>query len=102
MRLFFLAAAAAAAALAAPALAQPADMTTVTAPHGRSIAVSVADLDLASTDGQRTLDRRLWRAARDVCSFTRLRDLAEYRAEGRCRDVAMARATNQLQAVLAN
>jgi UrcA family protein len=93
---------AAAVAFAAPALAQPSDMTTVTAPHGRSIAVSVGDLDLASAEGQRTLDERLWRAARDVCSFTRLRDLAEYRAEGRCRSAALAHASARHADILAN
>lgn len=100
MRMFILLAAAAA--FAAPALAQSADMTTVTAPHGRSIAVSTSDLDLASADGQRELDERLWRAARDVCSFTRLRDLAEYRAEGRCRSAALAHASARRAAALAN
>lgn len=90
MRMFILFAAAAA--LAAPSFAQSADMTTVTAPHGRSIAVAVGDLDLASANGQRVLQVRLWRAARDVCSFTQLRDLAEFRAEGQCRAAALAHA----------
>jgi UrcA family protein len=93
---------AAAAAFTAPALAQPSDMTTVTAPQGRSIAVSVGDLDLASAEGQRALDARLWRAARDVCNFTRLRDLAEHRAEGRCRSAALAHVSAQRAANLAN
>jgi UrcA family protein len=92
MRLF--ASAIIAATLAMPAFAQSTD-TMVTAPHGRSIAVSVADLDLRSADGQRRLDDRLWRAARDVCTMTRLRDLNEFRLEGRCREVALTRARTQ-------
>jgi UrcA family protein len=99
MRLF--ACLAVAAALAAPALAQPAD-TTVTAPHGRSIAVRIADLDLASAQGQRRLDDRLWRAAREVCTMTRLRDLHEYRLEGRCRDDALNRVRAQRSAAIAD
>jgi len=102
MRLFILFAAAAAFAAPTPALAQPADMTTVTAPHGRTILVSVADLDLASAQGQRALNTRLWRAARDVCNFTRLRDLSEHRAEGQCRAAALAHASSQRAATLAN
>lgn len=100
MRMFILFAAAAA--FTVPAVAQPSDMTTVTAPQGRSIAVSVSDLDLASSEGQRALDVRLWRAARDVCSFTRLRDLTEYRAEGRCRAAALAHAGARRTDTLAN
>jgi UrcA family protein len=99
MRLF--ACFAVAATLAAPALAQSAD-TTVTAPHGRSIAVSIADLDLLRAQDQRRLDDRLWRAAREVCTMTRLRDLNEDRLAGRCRDVALGRARAQRNLATAN
>lgn len=89
-------------ALAAPAFAQNDSMTTVTAPHGRSIAVSIADLDLASASGQRQLDLRLWRAARDVCSFTALRDLGESRLVDRCRADALARVNARQASSLAD
>jgi UrcA family protein len=91
----------AAATLSAPALAQSTD-TMVTAPHGRSIVVSIADLDLSSVQDQRRLDDRLWRAARDICTMTRLRDLNEHRLEGRCRETALNRARSQRAALIAD
>lgn len=36
---------------------------------GKSIAVSYKDLDLASIDGQKTLERRINKAARTVCGM---------------------------------
>lgn len=55
-----------AAAMAAPTIAQP--TITVACPHDRypSLQVRTAALDLASADGRRRLDDRLWRAAREV------------------------------------
>jgi UrcA family protein len=100
MRAFLLLAVAAT--VAAPAFAQNDNMTTVTAPHGRSSAVSVNDLDLASAAGQRQLDLRLWRAARDVCSFTALRDLSESRLVDRCRSDALARVNARKASSLAD
>lgn len=79
--------------LAAPAIAESkTDMPTVASPHlGHSITVSTHDLDLNSARGQRELDVRLWRAARDVCVMTAMRDLHEQRLAGRCRSDALAR-----------
>ncbi|WP_164155336.1 UrcA family protein [Sandarakinorhabdus rubra] len=87
-----------AAAVAVPALAEP----MITVPSGRSLAVATGDLDLASAGGQRELDRRLWRAARQVCSFTALRDLSESRLVDRCRADALARVAARRQETLAN
>lgn len=86
---------------AAPALAQP---TITVAGHARypSVDVRTADLDLASADGQRRLDTRLWRAARQVCTMTQLRDLSESRLADRCRADTLARARASRQTVIAN
>jgi len=53
---------------AAPAFAQP---IIATAPRGdiESVVVSVADLNLATNDGQDRLDGRLRAAARTVCDM---------------------------------
>lgn len=90
------------AAVAAPALAQP---TITVASHPDrfpSVQVSTADLDLASADGQRRLDARLMRAAAQVCTMTRLRDLNESRLADRCRTDTLARARAARSAVIAN
>lgn len=86
---------------ASAALAQP---TITVAGHARypSVDVRTADLDLASEDGQRRLDARLWRAARQVCTMTQLRDLSESRFTDRCRADTLARARAARQAVIAD
>jgi UrcA family protein len=94
-----------AALIAAPAAAQtaaaPVVMTTVTS-HLRgapAILVPVTAADRA--DGGTALKARLWRAARDVCRLTQLRDLSESRLEGACRADALARARAAVPAALA-
>ncbi|WP_379548661.1 UrcA family protein [Qipengyuania sp. DSG2-2] len=63
MKTVFVTIAAAAAVLAAPASAGS------PAPAG-SIVVQHADLNLATVEGQKTLDRRINAAARKVCQFS--------------------------------
>lgn len=87
-----------AAALAAPALAEP----MITVPSGHSVIVVTHDLDLTSAEGQRQLDRRLWRAAKQVCTFTSLRDLSESRLVDRCRADTLARVAARRAPVSAN
>lgn len=87
-------------ALAATALATAA--LPAMAAEGQSISVQYSDLNLASAEGQRVLEQRLDRAARDVCdmgevrSGTRLpsRDSAACYRDTRARlDVQFARLT---------
>ena len=76
----------AAAIKAAPALAEPA---------GPAVAVSVVpthDLDLSSDAGQRQLDIRLARAARDVCGAASDVDLAGKNEVRECRNAVLAEA----------
>ena len=87
-----------AAAAAMPAAAEP----MISVPSGHSVTVVTHDLDLSSADGQRTLDRRLWRAARQVCTFTTLRDLAESRLVDRCRADTLARVRARRAEAIAN
>jgi UrcA family protein len=89
--------------LAAPLFAAAAMATpTITVAAGPSVAVATHDLDLATPDGQRRLDDRLWRAARQVCTFTSLRDLNESRLADRCRADTLARARSQRAAIIAD
>ncbi|WP_156254500.1 UrcA family protein [Sandarakinorhabdus oryzae] len=80
------------AAVAAPALAQSTITVASHADRYPSVQVAVGDLDLTSADGQRRLDDRLMRAAAQVCTMTRLRDLSESRLVDRCRADTLARA----------
>lgn len=68
---------------AEPAGAQPATLVS----HVRT-----ADLDLASTHGQRLLQKRLQRAAREVCGTPSDFDLVGQNDLRRCRSEAVARA----------
>jgi UrcA family protein len=90
------------AAVAAPALAQPTITVASHADRFPSVQVAVGDLDLASADGQRRLDARLMRAAAQVCTMTRLRDLSESRLADRCRADTLARARAARPAVIAD
>ena len=67
-----------------PALAQSA------APAQNRIVVTTADLDLASSVGQRTLDRRLANAVLIACGTTSVADLAGSNDIRRCRDETSA------------
>jgi len=52
--------------------------------------VRTADLDLASANGQRRLDRRLVRAVNQACGIASDADLAGSNAVRRCREVTHA------------
>lgn len=82
----------AAPALAEPAAAQPATLVS----HVRT-----ADLDLASAQGQRLLQQRLQRAAREVCGTPSDLDLVAQNELRECRSEAVARAAAQLDAQVA-
>ena len=81
---------------AAPALAQE----PVTAQTNISV-VRTIDLDLRSSEGQRTLDRRLAKAAREVCGIASDVDVAGKNDVRKCRDETLAKAREQREAVLA-
>lgn len=63
--------------------------------------VRTADLDLATSNGQRQLEQRLARAAREVCGTASDADLEGKNAVRNCRDDALARATSQRDQLLA-
>jgi UrcA family protein len=63
--------------------------------------VHTSDLDLSSESGRRALEKRLARAAREVCGTASDVDLQGKNAVRDCRDEAIARATGQRDAILA-
>lgn len=80
---------------AAPALAEaPASAVNVSL-------VRIADLDLGSRDGQRTLDRRLANAAREVCGTASDVDVVGKNDVRKCRDETLAQARGKRDAMLA-
>ncbi len=81
---------------AAPALAEtPAAATNVSV-------VRTADLDLRSSEGQRRLDHRLARAARQVCGAASDVDIEGKNDVRKCRDDVLARARDKRDAVVAS
>lgn len=64
-------------------------------------AVSYADLDLTSADGAASLQRRVERAARDVCTFSGDRSLDGAMEAKACAKVAAARAMPQVELAMA-
>ena len=69
--------------------------------EARSTSVSVADLNLASVEGQDALHSRLSQAAREVCGSTDHRITGSIRAAANnkaCRDSAVADALVQINA----
>ena len=82
---------------AAPALAEPAPAETRTYVSY----VQTSDLDLASKSGQRSLDRRLAHAAREVCGVPSDADLVGQNKARACRADAIARASSEREALLA-
>lgn len=78
--------------IAAPAAATGDDTVTV--------AVRIADLDLARTGDQQRLARRIDTAARSIC-FTGARDIASRIAESRCVEQALASAAPQAERAIA-
>lgn len=85
----------ASAATIAPTVAQASEPATVTS------IVPTADLDLSSADGQRQLDRRIARAAREVCGSVSDADLEGRNEVRRCRAETIAAATSQRDHLLA-
>lgn len=79
---------------AAPALAETAAPLNIR--H-----VAIADLDLGSSEGQRKLDRRLVNAAREVCGTASDADLKGKNDVRKCRDVTLAKAKGQRDALFA-
>jgi len=63
--------------------------------------VKTADLDLSSDGGQRTLDRRVAQAAREVCGIPSDVDLVGQNKARECRVEAVAKATGERDALLA-
>ena len=82
---------------AAPALAEPASGEFQTYVSY----VKTADLDRSSDGGQRTLDRRVAQAAREVCGIPSDVDLVGQNKARECRVEAVAKATGERDALLA-
>ena len=82
---------------AAPAFAQ----TPSPEPAVQVALVPTADLDLSTTAGQRQLDLRLARAARDVCGVASDSDLVGTNDVRKCRDDVLAKANAQRDQLLA-
>ena len=80
---------------AVPALAE------TTSPEVAVSVVHTADLDLTSDAGKRQLDRRLSIAARDVCGTASDFDLEGKNAVRECRDLVLANAREQGEALIA-
>jgi UrcA family protein len=80
---------------AAPALAEsPNSQTNISL-------VRTGDLDLRSAEGQRTLDRRLAHAAREVCGTASDVDVVGKNEVRKCRDETLAKARGQREAIFA-
>jgi UrcA family protein len=63
--------------------------------------VRTADLDLRTDGGQRQLNQRVARAAREVCGTASDADLRSKNAIRACREDAIARASSQRDEILA-
>ena len=82
---------------AAPALAEPTPAETRTYVSY----VQTSDLDLSSKSGQRSLDRRLAQAAREVCGIPSDVDLVGQNKARECRAEAISRAGSEREGLLA-
>ena len=82
---------------AAPALAEPVSAEAQTYVSY----VQTSDLNLSSENGQRSLDRRLAQAAREVCGIPSTSDLVGQNKARACRADAIARATGERDGLLA-
>ena len=71
---------------ATPALAEPVVATST---------VQTADLDLATSKGQRALDLRLERAVKDVCGIASDADIAGKNEVRRCRADTLAKVASE-------
>ena len=80
---------------AAPAFAEPVGAQTYVS------RVQTSDLDLSSASGTRELQQRLTLAAREVCGTASDADVAGKNDVRKCRDEALARATDNQAALRA-
>ena len=76
-----------------PASAEPLTVTSI---------VATADLDLSTASGQNELDRRIIRAAREVCGEASDVDLEGKNAVRQCRADTIAAASSRREALLAS
>jgi UrcA family protein len=83
---------------AAPALAEPASRQVQT----NVSVVQTADLDLASPDGQRSLELRVARAAREVCGTASDVDLVGQNKARQCLHDTIAKTAGERDALLAS
>jgi len=88
------------AALATLPVGQP--VFAQTAPAERSAVVRHSDLDLKTERGTKTLERRLWRAAVEVCGTASDADLTGKNDMRACRRETMAIASAQADIVVAS
>ena len=86
----------ASAATIAPTVAEAAEAVTLTS------IVETADLDLSSASGQRELDKRIVRAAWEVCGEASNVDLEGKNAARQCSDETIAAAAAQREQLLAS
>lgn len=89
MSIFYLAAAASAVILMPTDVDQP-----------RQAHIEYSDLDLSSSEGQKTLDRRVKDALNMVCGYRHEGSLGEMRSNRMCRRDAMAQIGRQRQAAI--
>ena len=87
-----------AAALVLPTVSQAREFSS--ADQSNSMAVSYADLNLASAPAQETLKRRIAGAARDVCVYEDSRDIGREGLINSCRSGAIASAESGYQAAV--
>lgn len=73
-----------------------------TAPAGRTVHVSTADLDLNSREGRQTLDRRLRVAVDTVCPANEAAPVTGMLRIDRCRQNALASVRRQRNDVIAS
>ena len=89
--------------LKTPLFAAAIGMALITAPafadesESRSVAVKYKDLDLSSAEGQKELDRRIDRAAAEVCDANRIMTGTRLRSQERLQCADEARASIQKQ-----
>jgi UrcA family protein len=77
---------------------------TVPATAQESVAVAYSDLNLATSEGQRTLDGRIDRAARNVCGMDQQRVGTRIRSSDsvKCYRAALANAQQRVAAIVRN
>jgi UrcA family protein len=67
------------------------------AEQGRTATVRFADLDLSTSAGRATLDRRVKRAVRHVCALAGPTKASDFEQVGACRQQALKDATRQIE-----